>query len=206
MLARYSGSVGAGAVITAALIFSMQQLISGDEDEFRPARRLDDIRILPRIEPPPPTPPRQPPTPPQPTTNPPALPSIGPAETTSSSRSSRRIDGLPSLRAGTGPLGPSRGGPGFGAMDGELVPMARVEPLYPRLAESRGLEGRVLVEFTVTADGSVSGASVIESTDRLFEDAALAAVARFRYQPRVVDGQAVAVAGVRTEFSFRLEN
>src|SRR5690606_31982176 len=39
--------------------------------------------------------------------------------------------------------------------DGEYLPIVRVEPIYPTRAASRGIEGYVIVEFTVTTNGSV---------------------------------------------------
>lgn len=43
---------------------------------------------------------------------------------------------------------------------------------------------------------------VVESTDRVFEQAAVEAAYRFKYRPRVVRGQAVEVPGVRNRISF----
>jgi len=40
----------------------------------------------------------------------------------------------------------------------------------------------------------------------VFERAALAAVLKFKYKPRVVDGEPIEVAGVRNKITFVLED
>ena len=89
-------------------------------------------------------------------------------------------------------------------VDGPLVALLRVEPQYPPRPLSRSLEGYVLVEFDVLADGSVANVSVVESSDRLFEKAAIRAAERFRFKPRVVDGVPLATTGIRNLFRFEI--
>ncbi len=86
-----------------------------------------------------------------------------------------------------------------------LVAMLRVEPTYPPDAAARGLEGYVVVEFTVLADGTTADIVVVESSSRAFERAAIKAAERFRYRPKTTDGQAQTVYGVRNLFRFRME-
>jgi bla regulator protein blaR1 len=85
------------------------------------------------------------------------------------------------------------------------LPIVRVAPVYPQEAAARGLEGHVLVELTVTRNGSVRDVFVVESSDPIFEEAALAAASRFRYRPAVEGGSAVEVPGVRNLFTFVIE-
>jgi periplasmic protein TonB len=89
--------------------------------------------------------------------------------------------------------------------DGEYMPIVQVAPQYPRRAAERGLEGHVLLEFTVTRQGTVRDPVVIESTSSIFDRAAVDAVLRFRYRPRVIDGEPVEVPGVRFRIRFNLE-
>ena len=89
--------------------------------------------------------------------------------------------------------------------DSPLVAMLRVEPTYPPGAAARGLEGHVIVGFTVLADGTTTDIVVVESSDRVFERAAIKAAERFRYRPKTADGQAQAVHGVRSRFRFRMD-
>jgi TonB family protein len=64
-----------------------------------------------------------------------------------------------------------------------------VPPEYPPRALDRGTQGWVDIEFTVAADGTTRDAIVraAEPTG-VFDRAALQAVARWRYEPRMVDG------------------
>jgi protein TonB len=40
----------------------------------------------------------------------------------------------------------------------------------------------------------------------VFEDASVKAALKFKYKPRVIDGEPVEVAGVRNRFLYELEN
>jgi len=94
---------------------------------------------------------------------------------------------------------------GFSASDGEYLPIVKVAPIYPRRAQTRGLEGYVLVEFTVTKTGSVTDPRVIRAEPpNVFERAALAAVLKFKYKPRVIDGEPIDVPGVQNLIRFEL--
>lgn len=98
---------------------------------------------------------------------------------------------------------------GFGisfVADGEYLPIVRVAPQYPARAAERGLEGYVIVVFTVTPNGSTTNVRIVESSDKVFERNAIRAAERFKYKPKVVDGEPVSVDGVRTEITFVLED
>lgn len=93
-----------------------------------------------------------------------------------------------------------------GGSDRDTMPLVRINPDYPPRAASRGIEGWVLVEFAITAAGTVRDAKVIDASPRgYFEDAALKAIARWRYNPKVQEGVAVERIGVRVRLSFNLE-
>ncbi len=102
------------------------------------------------------------------------------------------------------------GGIGLGASDGEYLPIVKVAPTYPSRALSRGIEGYVIVEFTVTASGTVENPVVVESfTDdgdptTIFNRSAVKAASKFKYKPKVVDGEPVAVAGVQNKITFKM--
>jgi protein TonB len=93
-----------------------------------------------------------------------------------------------------------------GQLNGGIIAVAIMQPEYPRRAQQRGLEGYVIVEFTVSSIGKVIDATVLDSSSSLFEQSALRAVARFKYKPQVVDGIAIDTPGVRYMFSFSLED
>ena len=92
-----------------------------------------------------------------------------------------------------------------GQLNGGVIAVAIMQPEYPRRARQRGLEGYVIVEFTVSSIGKVIDAMVLDSSSPLFEKSALRAVTRFKYKPQVVDGVAIDTPGIRYLFSFSLE-
>jgi len=87
------------------------------------------------------------------------------------------------------------------------APLTKVAPDYPRRALSRHLEGDCTVEYTVLADGRVSDPQVVPGAceEQIFVRPSLAAAKDFVYQPRMINGQSVAVPGVRNTFRYRLE-
>ncbi len=90
--------------------------------------------------------------------------------------------------------------------DGEVMPIVKVAPAYPRRAAQRGIEGYVVVEFTVSSLGAVVNPVVLEAEPPgVFDQAALDAVKKFKYKPQVTDGQAVDVPGVRNIIRFELD-
>ncbi|MGB1556189.1 MAG: energy transducer TonB [Oceanococcaceae bacterium] len=95
-------------------------------------------------------------------------------------------------------------GAGISASDGEYLPIVKVAPQYPRQALKRKLEGEVVLEYIVTKQGSVRDARVLFSTDPVFNQAAVDSALRYKYKPRVIDGEATEVPGVRTRIKFRL--
>jgi protein TonB len=100
----------------------------------------------------------------------------------------------------------SIGGPGgMNIAEGDYLPIVRVAPVYPARALSRGLEGYVDMAFTVTTTGTVKDPVVVFSTSSLFERAAIRAVLKFKYKPRVVDGVPVEVPNVKTRITFKIE-
>ncbi|MYF28736.1 MAG: TonB family protein [Gammaproteobacteria bacterium] len=87
------------------------------------------------------------------------------------------------------------------------LPIVKVAPVYPGHAIKEGIEGHVLLEFVVTETGAVRDAVVLEAQPSgVFEQAALKAVAKFKYKPRTVDGKAVATAGVRNRVAFEISD
>jgi protein TonB len=98
------------------------------------------------------------------------------------------------------------GGLNLDSGDGDYLPIVKVAAVYPRRAQSRGIEGYVVVEFTVTKTGAVTSPMVIQAEpEGVFERAALDAVVKFKYKPRVVDGVAMSVSGVQNKISFEID-
>ena len=75
--------------------------------------------------------------------------------------------------------------------DGDIIPLQRIPPQYPRDAARSGITGWVQLEVLVNADGTVRSARVLESKPKgLFEAAAVQAVLRWKFKPKVVNGTA----------------
>jgi len=95
---------------------------------------------------------------------------------------------------------------GFGGTDGEYLPIVKVAPIYPRRAQTRGVEGYCTVEYTVTKTGAISDPEAVDCQPTgYFESASLKAAMKFKYKPRVVDGEPIDVGGVQNRFTYELE-
>jgi TonB family protein len=79
-----------------------------------------------------------------------------------------------------------------------------MSPTYPARAREREIEGWVDLEYTVTTDGTTRDAIVRAAEPAgMFDRAALDAVKRWRYEPRVVGGSVIEQR-VETRLRFRL--
>jgi len=198
MLQRYGLALGIGGAVTFGLLFIMQLLIAsggGGLNEARNLRIVDFVRvdreelIERKQEKPekPPEPERQPETP--------------------RNNNMDNFDNSLAVSMSTPMLSSnvSVGGIGFGVSDGEYLPIVKVSPVYPARAASRGLEGYAIVEYTVTRAGTTRDIRVIESSSSLFERGCVDAATKFKYKPRIIDGEQVEVPGVRNKCTFELE-
>ena len=92
-----------------------------------------------------------------------------------------------------------------GTGGGGLVVISRVLPQYPPRARAQRIEGWVRLEVEVSPSGTVSAARVVAaSPERVFDDAALKAIRRWRFQPAFKEGRAVSQRATLT-MKFRLE-
>lgn len=95
---------------------------------------------------------------------------------------------------------------GLSSTDGEYLPIVKVAPMYPARAQTQGIEGWVVLSFTVTESGTVIDPKVIEAQPPgVFDDAAMKAVLKFKYKPRVEGGRAIAVPNVKHLIRFELD-
>lgn len=77
--------------------------------------------------------------------------------------------------------------------DGDVQPLLRIAPQYPRRAAIKGVEGWVKIAFTIQGDGSVSDPQILDAKpSRIFNRAALNAIKKWKFKPRMVDGKPVA--------------
>jgi protein TonB len=96
---------------------------------------------------------------------------------------------------------PAQPGP---QMDDEVVPLVRIPPNYPRVAQRRGIEGVVTVAFTITRDGQVKDPVVVSANpENVFDNAAMTAILKWKFKPKVVDGEPVERRATQ-EIEFKL--
>ncbi len=101
------------------------------------------------------------------------------------------------------------GSASISATDGDYLPLVAIAPQYPTRAAQRGIEGWCLVSFTVDGLGNVVEDSirVVDAEPaNIFDRSSERAAARFKFQPRVIDGQGVEVPGVQYLFRYQLED
>lgn len=145
---------------------------------------------------------RKPERPPEPKEPPPDLPQPQADTLADVSDSGGSYDFSASVEADTN----LSGGLGLDTSDGEYLPIVKVQAAYPRRALQRGIEGYVVVEFTVTRQGTVRDPRVVEAEpESIFDQAAMDAVLKFKYKPRVVNGDAVEVEGVQNRITFEID-
>lgn len=87
----------------------------------------------------------------------------------------------------------------------QYLPLSKEAPQYPERALDKNIEGDCSVEYTVNSLGRVENPKVLDGCHPLFIRPSLAAANTFRYQPRIVDGKAVAVPAVRNTFHYRIK-
>ena len=198
---RYFLALAVGSFAALSLLWVMQFLIATGKaaiTETLDARFVDFVRVkreetLERKE-------DKPERPPEPDDAPPDIPQ--------QDMDSSDYDGVTAV-APVGPgldVGMDSELGDFSLAEGDYLPIVKVAPMYPRRAQSRGLEGYCDLEFTVTPLGTTTGVSVIFCSSSLFERASVQALLKFKYKPRVVNGTAIAVPGLRHRITFKIED
>lgn len=216
MAIRLSVSVVLGLIMTVALFYIMQALISGGRSAMTKNRSVNLVNFVQvkqkmhvktkQTKPKQPPPPAQPP--------PKVKPSFSPQSTNKVAYSMKTP---PDTN-----VKPSISSSGFSVSDGNYLPIVKVQPMYPQRALSRGLSGWVIVKFTVTSQGTVKNPVVVKncawirppkqkgechnSPNSVFDGAAVRAAKKFKYKPRVVNGNPVDTAGVENKIKFKLVN
>jgi len=197
---RYLSAAALGALVTFGLFFIMQALVSIEDArvgealktqviDFVRLKREEQIQEKEREKPELEKPDDAPPPPPM---------DMSRAQTDDASGAGGLLDSI-SL--------PGADGSGLdilGAVDSEAIPLVRIEPTYPPRAAEKGVEGWVEVAFTVTARGTVENPVVTAyHPSTIFNNAALQAVRRWKYNPKVVNGKPVPFESkAHFDFSF----
>ena len=85
------------------------------------------------------------------------------------------------------------------------MPVLKADAAYPLMAQRKGIEGYVVLEYTVSKEGFVKNPIVIDSSHpRIFHKVALEAALKYRYLPALVKGVPVDVPGVKTRITFEM--
>lgn len=202
-------AVVAGSTVTFGLLFLMQALIASGQTAIQDretARVVDFVRVqreerLERKK-------AKPDRPSQPQAPPPDVPQPSVDQSfDADTRASTAVEFSPVTTSGVAVEVNPGFGVGAGTVDGDYLPIVKVAPVYPRRALEREIEGYVIVEFTVTKTGAVKDPHVIESDPpSVFDKAALAAALKFKYKPRIVNGEPIEVEGVLNKITFVLED
>ena len=89
-------------------------------------------------------------------------------------------------------------------LENGITAMVRFPPSYPRTAKVAKIEGYVTMEVVVNPDGTVADIRVVDAAPpRLFDMAAVDAMRRWKFQPKVVNGAPVSQRAQQT-IEFRL--
>jgi protein TonB len=83
------------------------------------------------------------------------------------------------------------------AADQDARPVSQIAPAYSHDLRADGVEGEVVIGFTISAKGDVINPRVIRTTDSELDRATLAAVRQWKFSPAMKDGVAVSVQAVQ---------
>lgn len=206
MILRYPFAIGAAFAVTSGIFFGMQLLIADSGGELKDRVKSPPIEMV-RVkrDTPPVEKKRELPQKPK-TTDEPPPPQMEMSDPGAPGASVAVPIATPTPQADLN----LRAGPNLGAApvgDSAATPLVRVNPQMPRKAKMEGIGGRVLVRFDIGPTGRTENVQVIdeEPLGYGFGNAALRAVKRWKYRPKVIDGAAVIQKGIEVLFPFKIE-
>jgi protein TonB len=209
IIVRYIIVGGLALVITLSLFLLMQSLIAMGEDQIiediGTTKIIDFVRLkretaAPEEEEKLPEKQAQQEAPPPPDFN---MPSSGAGgEALSLNIDAPAIENTkPEIGLGDGPT------LGGAASDADVIPLVRVQPMYPPTAAQARIEGWVRLVFDINTTGSVKNARVIASQPPdVFDMAALQAIKKWKYKPKIENGERVERYNIVVQLTFELEN
>jgi len=196
---RFAVAACAATLVTLALFQLMATLVTSEPyQSTRPTTVIDVAWADPKKERPAETKPKLQPPPPKVTAAPKTtvlsepvagdmFPTVGPA---------------PEILINTGTGLPMLQQP----PNSEPSPIVRINPKYPVIAARDGIEGWVQLRFSVDATGSVTDIEVIAAQpQRVFEQEAIRALKRWKYQPSTLDGAVATRTGLQVQLDFSLD-
>lgn len=194
MLAKYGFSL-ASAVVLALLVFLAMRLLVATDGIFQEPDKSHTYLNFVRVDTSNQdvnTKDRRLPEPPPPPETPPDVPDLSSQMMASATDMSMQMPKISTqVSGGNGPfLGSLAAGDGMAGFDTDVMPVVRVPPAYPQRAKQARLEGSVTMAVTIRPDGSVADVQVIESDPpRLFDQAAVQAMQRWKFRPKIVGGK-----------------
>ena len=203
MIPRYLITAVLGGIVTFGLFFLMQRLIAMADArppdggkktsiEFVRLKKDQELQLKdrdipdkkPREEPPPPP----------------------PLSTSQNDKPDSNASGFAESFDMAADLGGPSIGVGVGTVDTDTIPLVRIEATYPIRAKERGIEGWVQVKFTISPRGTVVDRSVISyQLSSIFNQSALRAIRRWKYNPKIVNGKPVSRT-LMVKLDFVLDN
>lgn len=91
-------------------------------------------------------------------------------------------------------------------INANVIPLARINPIYPKRAKMMKLEGFVKLEFTITRTGSVKDIEVVESEPaKVFDRSAKRALSKWQFKPKLENNRAVEQRA-SVKINFQLED
>ena len=196
---RYTFTLPLAALATAGLFLGMKALISADFKpqkkiaattfeihpeiiDIKPAERVTKLASLNKID------------------VPPAPPEIERAKATQPEEPITKVgDDIPPLNPGGIKFDPIN----FQESDREATPTVRIAAVMPPRAQK---SGHCKVRFDVSPDGNTYNIQTTYCSERIFERPTIRSVAKWKYNPKIRDGIAVARTGVESVMSFNLKD
>ncbi len=210
---RSLGQTIASVVLHVVLVFGAVKATQGAAEQVAKILQDTTAMFIKPPEPPPPPPPDRPPPdvivsnnpPPQgfqtimpPDKIPTEIPPVNLNEKFDAKDfSGKGVEGgiARGIIGGTGPVGEIVSGETFtqDQVDDPVAYISGADPVFPPALRAAGLGGRVTLQFVVGTDGRVEASSVkvMSSTNKQFEEPAIAAIRRARFKPAKMRGQPV---------------
>ena len=120
-----------------------------------------------------------------------------------------KIENIDATMDGTGIFigGLGQGQTDFSGMgDGDAIPVYQPQAEYPVQAQLKGIQGYVLFTMDIGPDGSPSNISVEDESPRgVFRRNAMRAIRKWKFKPRIVNGQAITQRNMRYRMEFQLD-
>ncbi|VAX11444.1 hypothetical protein MNBD_GAMMA26-2513 [hydrothermal vent metagenome] len=183
-------------MVALALLWLMQLMVIKDDDrvvvkskrpvmEFVRLKRQAETRLKQR---------EKPEEPPPLETPPPQIPELEPAAFKPTVNAPNIAVKMPKLAASAMSFaGPYIGAVHQGPTDRDFMALSRIPPRYPYRAERRKIEGWVKTSFIITEQGRVQDAVVVDAKPKdIFDKAALQAILKWKFKPRISNGKPVA--------------